>query len=314
MSHRTEDEHPQQRALWYTRRGVSIRGPFPEELVRRYMLLGRLGEDDEVSRDRMFWEPLSAHAELIPELVIEARTSNEARERLMAAQLREDERDVSERRGEGAPEAAQGAPAAAHGERRGGGDRRGPEPDWMVRYRRLRSRTLRDGVPQRTRYGVVMAIIALIVGLLWYAAMHGPGPIQRSGTKCNAAPAPGVDWSYCTLEGLHLSKVDLSRANLRSVDLRGADLAGARLVGADLSYGSLGTADLAGADLTGARLVGTGLGGADLRGANLTRSDLSYANLRGARLAGARLTGANLDQAIWVDGRICVRGSVGECR
>ncbi len=307
MSHRAEDEHPQQRALWYTRRGVSIRGPFPEELIRRYVLLGRVGEGDEVSHDRTLWEPLSAHAELIPEVVLEARTSDEARERLMAAQLREDERDVSEQRGEGAPE-------TAHGERRGGGERRGPEPDWMVRYRRLRSRTLRDGAPQRTRYGVVVVIVALLVGLLWYAAMRGPGPVQRWGAKCNAAPAPGVDWSYCTLEGLRLIKADLSRADLRSVNLRGADLAGARLVEADLSYGSFGTANLAGADLTAARLVGTGLGGADLRGADLTRSDLSYANLRGARLAGARLTGANLDQAIWTDGRICAQGSVGRCR
>ncbi|GBE11594.1 serine/threonine-protein kinase B [bacterium BMS3Bbin12] len=314
MSRRTEDDHPQQRTLWYTRRGVSIRGPFPEELVRRYVLLGRLGEDDEVSRDCTFWESLSAHPELIPELVIEARTSDEARERLMAAQLREDERDVSERRSDGVSDPARGAPEATHGERRGGGERRGPEPDWMVRYRRLRSRTLRDGVPQRTRYGVVVVIIALVVGLLWYAAMRGPGPVRHPGTKCNAAPAPGVDWSYCTLEGLRLSKADLSRADLRSVDLRGADLAGARLVGADLSYGSFGIADLAGADLTGARLVGTGLSGADLRGADLSRSDLSYANLRGARLAGARLTGANLNQAIWTDGRICAQGSVGECR
>ncbi len=118
MSHRAEDEHPQQRALWYTRRGVSIRGPFPEELVRRYVLLGRLGKGDEVSRDRTLWEPLSAHAELIPELVLEARTSDEARERLMAAQLREDERDAFERRGEDACEAARGASEAAHGERR----------------------------------------------------------------------------------------------------------------------------------------------------------------------------------------------------
>jgi hypothetical protein len=307
MSHRAKNEHPQQRVLWYTRRGGSIRGPFPEELVRRYVLLGRVGEGDEVSCDRTLWEPLSAHAELIPELVLDARTSDEARERLMAARLREDERDVSERRGEGAPE-------VVHEERRGGGERRGPEPDWMVRYRRLRSRTLRDGAPQRTQYGVVVVIVALVAGLLWYAAMRGPGPAQRSGAKCNAAPAPGVNWSYCTLEGLRLVKADLSRANLRSVNLRGADLAGARLIEADLSYGSLGTADLAGADLTAARLVGTGLGGADLRGADLTRSDLSYANLRGARLAGARLTGADLDQAIWTDGRVCAEGSVGECR
>ncbi len=133
MSRRTEDDHPQQRTLWYTRRGVSIRGPFPEELVRRYVLLGRLGEDDEVSRDCTFWEPLSAHPELIPELVIEARTSDEARERLMATRLLEDARDVSERRGEGVSESARSAPEATHGERRGGGQRRGPEPDWMVR-------------------------------------------------------------------------------------------------------------------------------------------------------------------------------------
>lgn len=303
----TDGAENSQRALWYTRRGGEVRGPFPEALIRRYVLLGRLGEDDEVSRDKGMWEVLSTHSELVPDLVRNAHESDEARERLMAARLREDERDVTDRRADESAEAV-GA------ERRRGSERREAEPEWMVRYRRLRARTLKEASPQRARYGVVVAIVVLVGGLFAYAVRHGSGPGPRAGAKCAAAPAPAVDWSYCSLEGVRLPRADLRRADLRSTDLRGAELSGARLAGADLSYASLGTADLRGADLAHARLVGTGLGGADLRGADLARADLAYANLRGARLTGARLKGAKLDQAIWVNGRVCAEGSVGVCR
>ncbi len=301
-----DDNGRSPRPLWYTRRDGRVRGPFPESLLRRYVLLGRVGEADEVSRDRQSWAPLESHPELIPELVTAARDDEEARARLMAARLREDERDVSDRRAGGA--------AGPGGAERRGGERRGREPDWMLRYRRLRARTRAEGSPQRARWGVVLGILVLVGGLLWYAALRGPTPGRPGAPDCSAPPRPGIDWSYCTLEGLRLAGADLRRANLRSADLRGADLSGARLAGADLSYAGLGTADLARADLAHARLVGTGLGGADLRGADLAGSNLSYANLRGARLAGARLAGANLDQAIWTDGRVCAEGSVGGCR
>ena len=46
----------------------------------------------------------------------------------------------------------------------------------------------------------------------------------------------------------------------------------------------------------------------------MERADLSYADLRGAMLLGIQLSQARLDSAIWIDGRLCGPGSVGECK
>ena len=46
---------------------------------------------------------------------------------------------------------------------------------------------------------------------------------------------------------------------------------------------------------------------------NLSDSDLSFANLRDAKLGGSDLQNAKLDKAIWIDGRICAAGSIGNC-
>jgi len=41
--------------IWYTRRGSEVKGPFPIGQIRRYVLLGRIRETDEVSTDGETW-------------------------------------------------------------------------------------------------------------------------------------------------------------------------------------------------------------------------------------------------------------------
>lgn len=65
---------------------------------------------------------------------------------------------------------------------------------------------------------------------------------------------------------------------------------------------------LAYAKLSGMDLSYANLGGANLIGATLVRATLFGANLRGAKIAGANFSGAQ-----WVDGSICLSGSVGRC-
>lgn len=296
------------RPLWFTRRAGEVRGPFPTALIRRYVLLGRLQSTDEVSVDRADWAPIAEHAELVPELVRQAEGDEAARQRLMAARLREDERRETNRRDAGA-----GEPQADGWERRDV-DRRQPEPDWMVRHRTLKTRNLKEGYPKGPSYRLVLVSVVLALGVLFALAYHTGSRPAASNPKCGAPPAPGVDWSYCSLEGLHLARADLTRADLRSANLRSVDLAGAKLFGSNLAYASLGSAVLRDADLSYAQLLGAGLGGADLRGADLDHANLGYADLRGARIEGARFAGARLDQAIWPDGRVCAEGSLGECR
>ncbi len=45
----------------------------------------------------------------------------------------------------------------------------------------------------------------------------------------------------------------------------------------------------------------------------LATNSCNYCNLTRANLGGADLSGADLAWAIWIDGRQCAEGSIGEC-
>jgi len=49
--------------VWYARRDGRVRGPFTAEELRRYLLLGRICEDDELSRDGMEWRLVPSGAD-----------------------------------------------------------------------------------------------------------------------------------------------------------------------------------------------------------------------------------------------------------
>ena len=41
--------------LWYTRNENGVKGPFTIGMVQRFVLIGRLKDDDEVSQDKDIW-------------------------------------------------------------------------------------------------------------------------------------------------------------------------------------------------------------------------------------------------------------------
>lgn len=91
------------------------------------------------------------------------------------------------------------------------------------------------------------------------------------------------------LHALNELNVDKNRAVLlRTNKCKGCYLAYAKLSGADLAY-------------------------ADLRNANLIGTTFIKATLVGADLSGAKIAGANFSGAQWIDGSICLSGSVGRC-
>jgi uncharacterized protein YjbI with pentapeptide repeats len=100
-----------------------------------------------------------------------------------------------------------------------------------------------------------------------------------------------------------------STNNCPGCDLRSADLHGARLKQAVLEG-----ANLMGANLEGADLQGAVLDDASLEKAVLKKAILSGASLDHATIDDADLNGALLDDTIWVDGKICKKGSVGVCK
>ncbi len=289
--------------LWYLRRNGQIDGPFTQGLVSRHVLLGRIGEGDELSCDLIDWRPLSGWPELIPEPLTADDSDRQAQERLRAARRWADERDQVSRRHEEMPVAD---------ERRRGAERRRAEDRDELRHRMARRAqravTAHGGMGWGVLLGGGLLLILLAVMLL------APRKAPQVGSDCSQPPAPGINWSNCFKEGLVLPGGDLQGALLKNMKLTGARLGRSRLAGVDLSYTELSVADLRHADLRRAVLIGASLRGADLSGADLRQANLAYGDLRGADLSGARLAGARLDHAIWVDGRYCGVGSVGECR
>ncbi len=293
--------------IWYTRKGGAVRGPFPTGMVRRFVLLGRLDEDSDVSPDREAWFRLGDIERLVPEELKHLETP-EDQERLLRARLREDERRRDRRHDDD----------DAGRERRRGSDRRGPEPEILVVRRAARERELEHtaAAPRRSMV-LAWSILGVVLGGLLIAGIYA-GMSAPRGTEpvrnCDASAAPEVDWGNCSLEGAKLDGAALMGARIDNADLHSAALRGADLTRSNLAYSNLSTADLRYANLSHAILLGTGLRSADLRNAILRQADLSYADLRGAQIGGADLEGARLDKAIWIDGRVCAAGSLGDCR
>ena len=58
-----EGQHPLQ---WYSRRQGVTRGPFSAGDITRYLLLGRIRLDDELSTDKTLWLPANQFSEMLP--------------------------------------------------------------------------------------------------------------------------------------------------------------------------------------------------------------------------------------------------------
>ena len=112
-------------------------------------------------------------------------------------------------------------------------------------------------------------------------------------------PLPGQKLTLKQVTSILKSTRNLSGRNLSGLNLVGVDLSRCNLKGVDLNHADLERADLG--------------------ESNLERADLSGANLKMANLRLSGLTGVNLDKAdlsgaIWMDGRVCAPGSIGQCR
>ena len=129
-----------------------------------------------------------------------------------------------------------------------------------------------------------------------------------SNSNLQEADFRGADLSYANFDSVDLSGVNLDNAKLMGVDLSGRDLREVRLAGANLAE-----ADLSGTDLSEVNLGGARLERADLTDSRLTSAYLASARLQGAIVEGADFSEANLEDAIWVDGSECLRGSQGKC-
>jgi hypothetical protein len=281
---------------WYVRHGEQIHGPFPNQLISRYLILGRMQLDTEVSQDQEHWAPVKEFSALVPEEVINANTP-EGHKALMLARIREDERSSR------AVEAAADSSV----------ERRVDEDQIIKLHRQLRDDVLTRyrTQPEITRRNVMLVLLVvsvLLLALLFYRPVDTSG-----GADCSASPQPGINWSACNKQGLNLSGLDMNGAIFESTQLSGADFTRGRLDASDFSYANLSQADMQQASLRNASLVGANLRMANLQGAVLTNANLAFAELEGARLEGAVLDNARFDNAIWINGKQCLPGSLGAC-
>ncbi len=161
----------------------------------------------------------------------------------------------------------------------------------------------------------------IVLSLTAFACLSGV-PAAHAG--CSDAPAVGVDWRNCNMNGLNLPEFDLSASTLRGATFDRADLSGTnltRIKGARARFREtrLRDARFDGALLDGAEFLRADLTGASFRDAILRAAHFQRAILRGADFTGAQTLNANfrradLSGATWIDGRTCADGSIGLCR
>lgn len=286
----TTNEH------WYVRRGEQVRGPYRWDVIARNVGLGRIHGEDRLSVDQQDW---LTPAEVLPRLPAAGALVGGVH----------DERRAQRRRATDAVSVDLGA------EQRDGDDRRAAE-DLAVVNRRARSE--RVWASLRPPAAVSNARVALLatgfaLSVCLALAMRLAGAPEVAAPDCRAAAASGINWDFCAKPAQQLGQFNLEGMSARNAQLRGSSLANARLRGVDFAYADLTSVDFTLADARQARLVGASLKRAVLNHARLTGADLSYADLSGASLVGAELSAARLANAIWTDGRVCARDSIGVC-
>jgi hypothetical protein len=83
---------------WYTRRDGVMRGPFTAENISRYILLGRIHLDDELSQDREAWIVAGRLDSLLP-AEMKSQSSWDDYQKLVTVHMQADERKADRRAG-----------------------------------------------------------------------------------------------------------------------------------------------------------------------------------------------------------------------
>ncbi|MES9881920.1 MAG: pentapeptide repeat-containing protein [Sedimenticola sp.] len=299
-----EESNSGRQKLWYLRRRGQVKGPFPSGSLRRFVLIGRVLMDDQVSCDKSEWRLVSEVAEVIPPEVRKAMADGSLDD-LIASRMREDERNGRERREQ--------ALDAKFKEKRKG-ERRKIEQDIEQHHRIAKTELLEAG--EERKRPIVSMVVSSVLLLLVLAISFGlylQAPEDTPDPDCTAAAAPAVNWRNCRLDGLQAASASLDGALLNNTSLRGAKLSGGSINAGDLQYADFTGADLSYVAMKSAMMIGVNLRNADLSYADLTGADLRFADLTGANLGSAVLDKARFDSAIWINGRSCLAGSVGGC-
>lgn len=278
-----------------------VKGPFLPAQISRNILLGRLHPEDELSLDQHQWQQVAMHKELYPDVLQKNPVGSKE---VDVARIQVDERVADQRR----------AKENMEQERRRTRERRATETDAVLVHRKHRKEiddACRNSLKRpKMPFLSVALIVIMIVGL----GLKLNTENQASQSDCSLPAATKVNWSNCTFINLNVEHQNLAFSKLTDAILNEANLLGSNLSGADMAYAEITKSDFTYANLENVRLIGANLQSSDLRYANLKNADLSFADLSNVLLAGANLSNVKFDNTIWIDGRVCKKGSLGTCQ
>jgi pentapeptide repeat protein len=289
-----------ERRSWFIRRNGQVKGPFLSAQITRNILLGRLRPNDELSSDEHNWQQVAMHRELYPDVMQETPVDNE---KVDIAKTQEDERVLEQRIHK----------QSMAQERRRTRDRRGDESEAMLVHRKHRTE-MNDAYENSIKRPQmpILSILLMVIVIIAFGFVLTPEN-RNLQSDCALPPSKGVNWSNCNFIKLNAENQNLELAILTDAKLNESKLLGANLSGSNMAYAEIAESDLSYANLESVRLIGANLKHSDLRYANLKDADLSYADLSNALLAGANISNTRFDNAIWTDGTLCKKGSVGSC-
>ena len=278
----------------YIRKDNKIVGPFPQKQISEFLLLGRFTLSDEVSTDKEKWVAIKKRLDLVPDVLRIDPDDENAQERLKAARRWADERR---------PE---------HGEVEE--SRRVTESDDVIEYRDHRESVYKRFMNTR-EFSLIQSglVLVIFVGLIFAGFRFAP-TIESNDPVCDQPAAVGINWRNCLLTGLQSLRSELRNATLDSAVLTNANLFASDLSNASLMYTNLSLANLSFVNFSGANLKGSNMQRADLTQANFTGANLSYADFSNAKVDNVNFKDTILDNTIWVDGRVCLVGSIGKCK
>ena len=268
--------------LWYVRDGRHIRGPFASGLISKDILLGRIHPNDELSQDKKKWREASTVHEVMPD-VIKHRHESNYKERLRAARRWSDERgEVREK------------------------DENGEEKIYLPR-----KEVTHLGIKTTGVVGITIFVIALITFVYTVFVFTPDEPIVK--IDCTIAGVDGSLFDSCHLQRRNFSQRSLKGSSFKNSLLQNSQFIKSALQNSQFDYANLSNADLSYANFTQASLKAVDLGNTILNGTIFSNADLSYANLSGAKASNVKFTDTNLANAIWFDGRVCAKKSIGQC-
>lgn len=152
---------------WYTRRDGITRGPFSPENITRYLLLGRIRLDDEISHDGKHWSRASSSGEFLPAELANL-SSWEDYQQLLVARMQADER-TAERRIQNSDDWLM-----RHSERRNRADRRQRDNTLPVSQHRFSDTPSPAAVKSRGP-GALGVLISLLLVVLVFAFLLPAG-------------------------------------------------------------------------------------------------------------------------------------------